>query len=197
MPHLEKFSEDQKELLVSLPYRVGMWVSESDQGGGSGSAHEETVALEGIITGYAEDFLKSEFVEDVMKQTLAHKARWGEWTNGLDAVPLECRRAVDILNERLESGHALSFRQSLMDIATTVAAAYCEFDDKGASSRRIGAYIRYYWAVFKAEMKKEQPPSLAHVLNISMAEREVLKDLAHSLGLDGGGNPVDKTAAAA
>ena len=84
MSYLENFSEDQKQLLIALPYRAGLWVSESDSSGGDHADEAEMMALEGIITGFAQDFCKSEFVEEVMGHTLDKRAQWEEWSKNLD-----------------------------------------------------------------------------------------------------------------
>ncbi len=197
MPYLESFTEEQRSLLVSLPYRAGLWVSESDEDGGDDADEAEMHALECIITGYSEDFLKSEFVEEVMLETLAHKDRWKDWSAGLDNVPEQCARAVDALNQHMESKEVLSFRQTLMDIARAVAMAYREFDEDEALPDKIKKYSRYYCGRFSAYLKKEQPPTLDEVLNISKAEQATLVALSKALQLDLEGNPVDGSAAAA
>ena len=64
MSYLERFAPKQRELIVSLPYRVGLWISESDTSGGDEADEAERNALHLMMTGYAEDFLKSEVVEE-------------------------------------------------------------------------------------------------------------------------------------
>ena len=196
MPYLEQFTDDQRDLLISLPYRTGLWVSESDEGGGDESAEAEMQALESIITGYCEDFLKSEFVEELMHETLARKNKWEEWHDTLDSVPLECRQALDVLNERMEEKEVLSFRQSLMEIATAVAMAYCELEEEEDTAGKFQAYFRYYWGIFMARIKKEQAPAVETHLNISRSEREVLGKLSEVLLVDLNGTPIKEAEAA-
>ena len=49
MSYLQEFTDDQRELLISLPYRTGRMVSESDAGGGDESAESEMQVLEGYL----------------------------------------------------------------------------------------------------------------------------------------------------
>lgn len=197
MPYLDQFTEDQKELLVSLPYRTGLWVSESDEGGTENQSSEvEMAALESIIMGYSEDFLKSEFVEELMKETLNHKKRWKEWAQNLDTVPRQCRLATTVVNERMEPKDALSFRQTLMEIATAVAMAYREFDDESSAQKKLTTYAQYYWQSFMARLKNKPPPTLDEILNISKAEQKVLVKLSDALQVDLEGNPLSSPAAA-
>lgn len=197
MSGLDDFTPEQRDLLVSLPYRAGLWVSESDDDGGGESQEAELKTLESLIVGYAEDFLKSEFVEMLMKHTLAHKEKWPEWSENLEAVPEECRQAVEILQESMDSKHVLAFRQNLMEIARAVALAYREFDEEtDPLGERLSMYSRYYWDVFMARLKKQAPPALDDVLNISKAERAVLKQLSEALQVDIEGNPLNAAEAA-
>ena len=192
MSYLEHFTDDQRELLISLPYRAGLWMSESDESGGDESQEAELITLESLIIGYAEDFLKSEFVEELMRQTLAAKERWGEWGNELDNVPQECQSAL----ERMEPKDVLSFKQALIEIATAVAMAFREFDEEEQPVvEKVRLYSQYYWNCFLARVKKQQPPNLDAILNISRAEQEVLEKLSQALEIDLEGNPVDDAAA--
>ncbi|MCB9990890.1 MAG: hypothetical protein H6867_05875 [Rhodospirillales bacterium] len=191
MSYLEKFTDEERHFLISLPYRTGLWVSESDDEGGDDSAEAEMQALESIITGYSEDFLKSEFVEELMRATLAHKDQWEAWRSDLATVPEDCRKAVEIVQAYLETREVLSFKQNLMEIATAVAMAYCEVEEESQAGK-FAVYARHYWALFMARLRKEQEPRLEDHVNISRAEREVLGKLSGVLRIDLNGAPLDK-----
>jgi len=194
---LGEFTEDQRDLLVSLPYRAGRWVSESDDSGGDESAESEMQVLEGLITGYAEDFLKSEFVEELMRETLARKDDWDAWSGNLDDVPRQCREAITMLGERIEQKHALSFRQNLMEIAKSVAMAYREEgeDEEYDSAPQVSPFTRQYWDRLFARLKGEAVVE-DWSPNISKAERRVLMELSNALQVDLDGNPLSDAAAA-
>lgn len=198
MSNLEKFAGDERALIVALPYRIGLWVSESDDSGGPDSVLAEMHALESIITGYSEDFLKSEFVEEVMRAVLACKSEWDSWGKKLDKVPDECRQAVEILEGRLDSREVMSYKQNLMEIATSVALAYRE-DDGGAAAAgngRFAACARHCWALLLARLKKEQEPRMESHINISKAERKTLTQLSDILKIDFHGAPLKDVQAA-
>jgi len=55
MNFLDQLTEDQRTLLVSLPYRAGLFVSQSDNAGGDDSDDAEMQALDNIITGYSQE----------------------------------------------------------------------------------------------------------------------------------------------
>ena len=53
MAFLDGFSKEEQDFLVSLPYRVGLWVSSIDATGGSAADGDEQEALEKCIAGIA------------------------------------------------------------------------------------------------------------------------------------------------
>lgn len=57
--YLENFSKEQQDFLVALPYRVGLWISATDDTGGHESDAVEKQALEQVIVAYVEDFCLS------------------------------------------------------------------------------------------------------------------------------------------
>ncbi len=195
MSYLEHFTQEQRELLVSLPYRVGLWVSESDQGGGDHSSEAEMQTLETLIMGYAEDFLKSEFVEEVMRGTLARKETWPAWSRSLDNVPQQCQAAINMMQDHIESKDVLSFRQTLMEVARAIAMAYRELDEQTNTIAMLRVHSLHYWLRLKAYIRKEQPPSLDEIMNISRSEHKVLQKLATVLKVDMHGNPLESLAA--
>lgn len=184
MPFLEKFTDDQAEFLISLPYRTGFWVSHSDGEGGDEADAAEMQALEAIITSFAEDFCKSELVEELMRKTVAEKARWPEWVNNIDNVPAECRRAIDLLAERVDVRDVTSFKSILMDIAMTVALAYRENDEINSSLGKAKIYMRYIISRITAALAQKPPPTMDEILNISRDEELALSELEKALRLD-------------
>lgn len=181
---LAKFSEEQRNLLVALPYRVGLWLSRCDSTGGSESDDAEINALRSIITGFSEDFLKSEFVEEIMRETVSRKDMWPEWEKDTDNVPGECTKAVEVVAAQLEEKDTASFKQNLMEIAMTVALAYREFDDSQPLMEKLKIYMQYYRQRLMAVIKNTQILSLDEYLNISRAEHDALAGLSAALRVE-------------
>jgi len=197
LSYLDPFNDEQRHLLIALPYRAGLLVSESDEDGGDDAAAAEMQMLETLMVGYTEDFLKSEFVEEIMKQTLAHKEKWEQWNDNLDTVANECSLALEAMNAHMDSKDSLSYCQAIMEIAMAVAMAYREFEEHELTLKeKITLYGTFHWRCFMAKIKREQPPNLDEVLNISHSERTVLGQLAEALRIDMDGNPLGQAEAA-
>jgi hypothetical protein len=187
VPQISDFSPDQQSLLIALPYRVGYWVSVSDQSGGEESSVLETRALGEIITSYVEDYCKSEFAQRLLEQTLAHKIQWPVWHAGIDRVLDECRAAMDILTEKLEPKELHSFCLNLMEIGRTVAMAYAEEgamqkpSPSTSSASLVETMTGWVLSLFGAADSTEEDYDTLDNLRISHTEREALTRIAESL----------------
>lgn len=181
---LAKFSDRDQELLVALPYRAGLWLSRCDDTGGAKSDETEINALRSIIISFSEDFLKSEFVEEIMRETVNRRDRWPEWEKNTDGVPDECTKAVEMVAAQLEEKDTTAFKRNLMQIAMTVALAYREFEEGLPLMDKLKIYTRYYRQRLLASIKGEQILSLDEYLNISRAEHAALSQLSAALRME-------------
>lgn len=184
MERLSHFSEEQRKALVALPYRTGFWVSVSDESGGAEADESERVALENIVSGFAEDFCKTEVVEQIMQETLAQKTHWAEWEDNIDNVPTECREAIELLADHFDYKEVSSFKNNLMEIAMAVAMAYREFDETSSLSVKIDMYKALYLERFKAWIERRPSKTADEILNVSYEEQLALTELTSVLRLD-------------
>lgn len=140
---IDSLDESARKMLIALPLRVGLWMSASDTSGGAESDAAERQVLETMVTAYAEDYLKSEFVQRVMDRTVQAQAQWGLWCNNLDYVIAECKEVLDALAPYLPPKEIQAFKFNLYEIAENVAQAYEEHED-GADTlqARITRFIR-------------------------------------------------------
>lgn len=176
--------EKQRNDLAALPYRVGLWISESDKTGGVDADQQEKRALHGIITGFTQDFLKSEFVEKLMLHTMAMNEKWDEWEENLDAVPDECRAAIDDLALKLEEKDITSLKITLMEIARNVAMAFRERDDHDTLWGQAKLYFMMSWNNMMSVFTYQQPKTMVEFLNISQHESRALQKLGEVLKPD-------------
>lgn len=179
MTHLDNFTKEQRDMLVALPYRVGLWISASDSSGGNDADSAELDVLTTIITSFSEDFCKSEFAQALLEETTARRDEWPEWSGNLEDVPGECQRCIDLLAERLERKEVTSFKFNLMEIATDVAMAYREFSDNRNLAYRMQVYLR----IILGRLKGDRARSMDEYLNISISEQRALDRLAVALDI--------------
>ncbi len=178
MSFLDQLTADQRDIVVSLPYRVGLWVSDSDKSGGGDANLQEMQALSGIIHGFADEMFGSEVMQHIISETISKKARWGEWAKHVDDVPEDCRFAVDVLKEKTSSKDVNAFRNHLMEIGEAVAMAFHEEQGKGIT---FSAYITYMSGKLFGR-RGRSAGSFSDYMRISVSEHRALGALAQSLG---------------
>lgn len=183
MAYLDHFSAEQQELLIKLPFRAGLWISGSDDTGGADSNEAEKEALANIVRSFAEDFLKSEFVEEVMRATVQNLDKWDGWSAHPEAIPDEIRRGIEVAALYIDHKQLTAFKHSLQDVAMAVAMAYREFDETTPFAAQMRIYSKYWIEYMRSYIKKSQPPIMDRYLNISVEEQRALDKLTIALRL--------------
>lgn len=183
MSFLDDLSADQRQMLVSLPYRVGIYVSQSDVSGGADSDAQELQALSNILGGFAGEVFTSETVQYVITETLRQQEHWAAWNKLADEVIADCRRAIDVLNDHVEEKEVNAFKQHLMEVGEAVALAFREVEDL-SFSKRLALKIQFMKLEYMAKKQGHVYKTFDEFLNISSAERAVLEDLASALEID-------------
>ena len=154
MTGLEALAPTQKDLIVALPYRVGLWVSKSDLTGGAESSAQELQALSNILHAFSEDVFGSALVQHVMHETLARKDLWPAWAVDLESVPRECAAAYEALREHFEEKEVKVYALRLMEIAEAVALAFREAPQAGGAGAMASVYLQYLKAFIGARIQK-------------------------------------------
>lgn len=184
MAFLEKFAPDEREMLVSLPYRAGIWVGKSDGGPAPDAEDSEAAALERIIRQLGRGAFKSAFAHEVMAETLARRQDWPEWAKNAADVPATCEKAVALVGAKLGAHDLDGYRSNIMSIAVSVARAFREFDYTESPVVRAWTYLKLgldrIIGLFTGERYSHD-----EILNVSFTEDMSLATLAKALGIDG------------
>lgn len=182
MTVLNSLSDNQKKIITRLPYRVGLWVSESDTTGGDEAAQKEQQALHNIIEGFSGQVFGSELLQHIMAATLEGKDDWPNWRGALDGVPDECAQAVDILRSYADEKEANAYAVRLMEIGEAVALAFREYGHVDSPMKTAQAYMTYFFITVSARLKAGPTRSFDEFIQVSPPERKALNKLAQSLG---------------
>lgn len=181
MDVLDRLTEEQRTLVVSLPYRVGLWVSHADQSGGADAEEKERTALHNILDGFAHQVFGSELLQYIMNGTVTRKGEWPAWGEDLEAVPVECERALDVLRVYVDEKDINAYVTRLMEIAEAVALAFREYERLSMKDQLV-IYSSYLFMKVKARFQKNAVTSYDQYLSISVRERKALGQLSHALG---------------
>lgn len=178
-----EFSHEEEGTLVSLPYRVGLYISFADTSGGFEAQEAEMQSLSNILREFAEDYCKSEFSQKVLMESLRVRHLWPTWSQNVENVPEEARHITDLLEMHFDDRALRAFKEVLVDIAMSVAMAFKE-DDTGsrASAPRLSVFGAFLERFVGGAIGKKSDP-LAH-MNISKNERIALARLCRAMNHD-------------
>jgi hypothetical protein len=170
------------ELVISLPYRVGIWMSYMDDEDGEQDDAREMKALEQIISEVAKSHDKSDFVQEVARNTLDNRNKWAGWSQGCFDILPECEKALGLLSTNLGSDDYNAYKDMLIEIATVVAQAYGEFGDNSNfnDSNNITSSIKKFVVKFSGMSSDSEN----HPMNVSASENAALASLAKLLKED-------------
>ena len=173
---LADFSPEDAELVVSLPYRVGVWISHLEDESGETDDKREEAALVRTIEAVRKKFVKSVFIRSVAAQTLKHQGRWPQWADRAQTVPADCRKVITFLEPQIGKEETKYYRQFLVHIAGVVAEAYGEFglEDGEKGDSFLGELIE------KAALRITGG-DFGLPTNVAAVEREAIEELARIL----------------
>lgn len=178
---MDALSITDRQLLVALPYRAGMWMSASDEEGGYISDDIEAHAL---VTRLEERLhnAESDFVRSITAQTLKNRHRWLSWSQGLHKVPEECGRAATLSRQTFGEDASREYRHFILEIARGVAQAYREKDTQ-ISGRDIMNPARFVRKLAIRLYDSLGGDFASHPANVSEDEEEALSRLSSALDL--------------
>jgi hypothetical protein len=179
---LSVLSENEREIVISLPYRVGLWIGASDSTGGDDSNTQEKQALESIISGFTQDVFGSELVQHIMSSTMSQKDRWEVWAENVADVPQDCEKAIHSLKNFFDEKEVSAFKQRLLEIAEAVALAFREYEEFNFI-QKLQVNVLYFFSKFNTSFRQNENNSKNRFLNISLQERRALYTLADILDI--------------
>ena len=168
MGQLEQFSAEEREKIISLPYRAGLWLSRSDDDGGVNADYQELHALEDIIEKRASGKFSSSFVKEIMAASLDEQQKWKEWAKHIKTVETDCVAVIGFLKGRITDEDVNAYRDAVMETVTEVAKAFREVDADVALPVKAGVSVRLLWDKIKTTLG--MGPETERYLNISEDE---------------------------
>lgn len=183
MARIDQLPPTDKELVASLPYKVGVWMGQAADEGGDRDDRLEMRALERVLEEFAKGIKVPPFVRQVCGQAIEHRARWSSWADSYMNVPAECRQAIAILKdvEGISDRDVRFYRSALRKIAIAVAEAYGEFgmldEEEGGAEEKQGGFLDKIGEAVASFTGADDPSPE----NISPAEQQALKILVEAL----------------
>lgn len=176
--HLSDMTNEERDLIVGLPYRVGVWMACAEDDSGEGDDAEEMKALEKNLHALAKAEKVPVFVRELLNETLSRRDRWGQWAEDTADILPDCRKAVAVLHAQAGKSDRENFKKALKKIAYQVAGAHGEFGDFDEPARK-GLMARIAGLFSCGGCKADD------FMNITPGEEEALRSLAEALRSDG------------
>jgi hypothetical protein len=170
MNYLSKFTDQETALLISLPHKVGRWISDTDDTDGEGDDVAEEKSLTNVLQHIAKKHDEQSLVGQIVRQTLKSKDQWTQWDSQSYDVLAEIKAALPLVKKHGADGDVRLFKRALMEIGTTVAQAsdeYGSFEDEPEGF--LGKIL--------SKFKPHSGGSKGHPSNVSAAEDSALARL--------------------
>ena len=121
MSYFQNFSKEETEMIAAFPFRVGVYVSRSDDVEGGKDDQKEIAALRAVLESLADLEQKKPFVAAVMQQTLMGQNSWPAWAKQNDQVLDDAPKVAACVKEKLDTVSAKDYLRCLFYIGRVVA----------------------------------------------------------------------------
>ena len=173
------FLEEEIILLVSMPYRTGLWMSHQDDDESTErDDQKEMIAMEAVLKKIAGQKKQTPFLSAVVAETLAYQNLWPQWAQGEESFLSDAKKVAQLVEGRMAVDNALNYRNGLVQVANAVALAYGEFgaEDEAASKPSfLGNIVN--------KLSDKMTALSGDADNMSLEEQEALKRLKSALAL--------------
>jgi len=179
MTTLNDFPDAGRNLIISLPYIVGVYVSHADDVDGEHDDAREIAALENAIKGIAKLHEGQPLVAEIMRESLAHKDQWSHWEGRMFQAPRLAEEAIALILQVGSETNAKNYRAALMEITSAVAQAFGEFGefDEEPSKGFFGSVMDKVVGGLSTLSEDDA----GHPANISAAENSAIHQLQQAM----------------
>lgn len=163
------------DAVISLPVRVGVWMSHIDDEPGAIDDRRERLALEAALKHVSKDRSRAEFVREIAEECTLHRNRWDSWAGQSLVNMPDVESALKIAHRHAAPDEAEDYARMLYEMAEAVACAHGEF---GTSPEDYtGGLFGHLMDRIRARRQDR------NALNISPAEQEGLERLRDAVKL--------------
>lgn len=179
MSELQRFLPTDQDLLVSLFYRIGRWMSDvDDTDTNEKSEQAEESQMFAVLTKLSQSKNAGNLCNEIAAEAIRQKGSWARWAKQIDNTMADVTRAKSVIKGQGTNEEFHLFGKSLVSIATSVARAYREASDADMETTGIMGWLsnkknNAAMAIFDPQAHKD--------LNISPAEDSALTELIDAL----------------
>ena len=131
MAGFSDLSAGDKLLIVSLPYRVGIWISNSDDN--ENTKYDDNIELKELEATLSRLSVqtKQKFAGNIAKQTVNAKKLWRDWYGKSDEASVleDLSNVLAGAADKISPEHLSEYKKMLWHIALSVASSFGEHID--------------------------------------------------------------------
>ncbi len=178
MSLLERFSKSEREILVSLPYRVGVLMGDAEDEAGVLDDIQEGLAHERTLRHVLEVCQGQALMTAILEETLCSRAQWPAWAEHSFSVIADATAARHFLKAQVGDAAIRQYRTVLLNVAYAIAEASGEFGESAKDSQ--GFFPRLI------EKMKNNPACYgAESMHVAAAEQALILELSCALADEG------------
>jgi hypothetical protein len=173
MGDFSDLNQEEQALLISLPYRVGVWVSNVDDiEQTKRDDKREMKALEIVIARLAKSHRKMPFAASIMAAIQQNQSVWKAWNNNAseNVVLGDVQNSLFLCHQKLSVSQLKQYKHAIWQIAVVVAQAYGEQEDPD-NEMHVDHFFQWIGGFIIAPSLKKAPE------NMSAKEKTALKKL--------------------
>lgn len=135
---LDDFQDDDRAMIVSMPVRIGYWMSGIDDAPGTERDDEkEELALERAVKAVFQKTGDNAFSNDVAEFSLSSRADWPVWKKTAATVLNDLPRVLSLVRATLPADAAKGYAKALYYVAVVVAQAASEEGGEDDLTREV------------------------------------------------------------
>lgn len=181
MSALAQLSASECELLYSLPYRAGLFISHADDVDGGADDAAELQALQEAMKAVAGLETHAGVTAEIFNQCLRLRSEWPRWEAKAFTTPEDAKAARMMMVQKFGEPTARDFSAALMEVGTSVARAAGEYDRFEDHARQADGFLGALMQKIVGGFAGLAEDDSGHPMNVSAAEDTALATLARAL----------------
>lgn len=174
MSALSAYVPDEQAMLVSIFYKIGIWMSHIDDSGEEEADSAEEIMLIRVLESVAKTYKNIPLISEMAVQSVYQESNHARWAAQSDNAVAEAVRAGKMLKTRLSPEEMEAYKKACMHVATAVATAVEENEFGETAHVTIREKVGRFFSNLKGGSLKDE-------MNISPTEDSALTDLANAL----------------
>lgn len=178
MTQLSSFSDADAELIVSLPYRAGLYVSYADDEDGKRDDELEMRAMQACLNEVSKMHEEQALTSEIAASILSRQDQWDAWSQGVFQIEPLCEKTILALKTQATDEEVKDYIKLILELSSAVAQAYGEFGEDPAPEK---GFFGKAMSKIVGGFSGMSSDDINHPMNVSAAEDSAIARIAGAL----------------